>query len=316
MEFGNTLKAAREAKGLTCAQLAEKTRLMPGIVEDLENENFSRIAAPIYGRGFVKLYCEVVGLDPKPMQLEFMEIYNGNRAPTIRPRPAPAAKPTAEATTPEKSAAPAPASTAVPAAESETPVPASVTAPKPPPFNADTFSNSTPSLFDPPAAPVTLEPAPGKTDSFPAKPEASTYRGKTAAPAPLKSDPAFTFDHAGRSGAQYKPRLTGENEYSNAERYRTPQNDWRDGGRFEIPWRLIALIVGGLLAVVLAIKIVTAIYGALTAPDSEGGATAMQPTVTQPATTPGANPDTNKPATPNAAPGKRVPTAIEPLYFD
>ena len=87
IEFGRTLRAAREARGLTIAQVAETTHMAPSSVEDLERENFSRIVAPIYGRGFVKLYCEAVGLDPKPLVAEFMEIYNGNRNTEIKERP-------------------------------------------------------------------------------------------------------------------------------------------------------------------------------------------------------------------------------------
>ena len=71
IEFGKTLRAAREAKGYTVSQLAEATRLMHQVVEDLENENFTRIPAPIYGRGFVKLYCEAVGLDSAESHLIF-----------------------------------------------------------------------------------------------------------------------------------------------------------------------------------------------------------------------------------------------------
>lgn len=86
IEFGETLRAAREAKGLTTRQIAEKTHMMVQMVENLENENFSKIVAPIYGRGFIKLYCEAVEIDPKPLIAEFMDIYNGNREPTIRMR--------------------------------------------------------------------------------------------------------------------------------------------------------------------------------------------------------------------------------------
>ncbi|MBR2981912.1 MAG: helix-turn-helix domain-containing protein [Kiritimatiellae bacterium] len=87
IEFGKTLRLAREAKGYSVSQLAEATRMINQTIEDLENENFTRIAAPIYGRGFVKLYCEEVGLDPKPMIAEFMEIFNGNRELGIKERP-------------------------------------------------------------------------------------------------------------------------------------------------------------------------------------------------------------------------------------
>ena len=86
MTFGKSLREAREAKGLTIAQVAETTHMTPGTVAELENEDFSRIAAPIYGRGFVKLYCSAVGLDPKPFLDEFMEILNGNRDTIIRER--------------------------------------------------------------------------------------------------------------------------------------------------------------------------------------------------------------------------------------
>ena len=116
IEFGSTLRLAREAKGYTQVQVAEITRMAPSTVADLENENFGRIAAPIYGRGFVKLYCEAVGIDPKPLIDEFMAIYNGERDTGIRER-----KPTVPenrqsdtpASTPESTPEPEPSSVPV-----------------------------------------------------------------------------------------------------------------------------------------------------------------------------------------------------------
>lgn len=105
MEFGKTLREAREAKGYTTAQLAEMTHIMSGTIDGLEHEDFSGIAAPIYGRGFVKLCCQALGLDPKPMIEEFMAIYNGEK-PAACETSVPAA-PTPE-TKPEPAAAPAP----------------------------------------------------------------------------------------------------------------------------------------------------------------------------------------------------------------
>ena len=110
IEFGKTLRSAREAKGLSVAQVAEATHLLPRVVEDLEKEDFSRLPAPIYGRGFVKLYCEQVGLDPKPMIAEFMDILNGGRGAAAKERPA-AVPP------------PSPAPAAAPAAAPEPPPP-------------------------------------------------------------------------------------------------------------------------------------------------------------------------------------------------
>ena len=91
--FGETLRNAREAKGLTCSQVAAQTHMLVQTVEEMEKEDFHRIPAPIYGRGFVRLFAECVGLDPLPLVREFMDIYEGRRAPTVRTREVPVAQP-------------------------------------------------------------------------------------------------------------------------------------------------------------------------------------------------------------------------------
>ena len=83
MSLGETLRLAREEKGATISQVAEATRMMAQIVEDLEREDFRRIAAPIYGRGFIKLYAEHLGLSAEPLIREFMDIYTGSRQPQV-----------------------------------------------------------------------------------------------------------------------------------------------------------------------------------------------------------------------------------------
>lgn len=110
MSLGATFKQAREEKGLTVSQVADATRMMVQVVEDLEREDFRRIAAPIYGRGFIKLYAEHLGLDPEPLIRDFMEIYTGSRPPQVVRRPLPELPSTgAEAAQePEKPVTPAP----------------------------------------------------------------------------------------------------------------------------------------------------------------------------------------------------------------
>ena len=89
--FGEKLRAAREAKGLTCSQVAAQTHMLVQIVEEMEREDFHRIPAPIYGRGFVRLFADCVGLDPVPLVREFMDIYEGRRAPAVSIREVPTA---------------------------------------------------------------------------------------------------------------------------------------------------------------------------------------------------------------------------------
>ena len=128
--FGETLRKAREAKGLTTSQVAEQTRILVQIINAMEKEDFSRIKAAIYGRGFVKLICECLEIDPKPLVAEFMDIYEGRRPPistdAFQPRPpAPPPKVVAPPAPPPKVVAPpaeAPKAAIVSAADSDAPI--------------------------------------------------------------------------------------------------------------------------------------------------------------------------------------------------
>ncbi len=67
MAIGPILREARLNKQLSESQVAERTRMKIQLVQDLENDDFHRIVATIYGKGFIRLYAECVGLDPKPL---------------------------------------------------------------------------------------------------------------------------------------------------------------------------------------------------------------------------------------------------------
>lgn len=95
MSVGSTLKAAREARGLSAEDIADQTHIFIQVIEKIEADDFSRIPAPVYGRGFIKHYAECVGLDPEPLVAEFMEAYTGKK-PAVKPAaPAPQPRPPA-----------------------------------------------------------------------------------------------------------------------------------------------------------------------------------------------------------------------------
>lgn len=128
MSFGETLRTAREAKGLTTSQLAATTHILVQVIEGLEKENFKRIPAAIYGRGFVKMYCEAVGLDPKPLQAEFSDLYARTKnAAGKASAPTSPKKTVAETTMPT-----AAEETVVPAAENVAHTVADIETPRPP----------------------------------------------------------------------------------------------------------------------------------------------------------------------------------------
>ena len=75
--LGETLRAAREAKGATASEAAEATKMKVQQIDALENEDYGKIAAPIYVKGFLKIYAEYLGLDPD----QAIEHYKSNNAP-------------------------------------------------------------------------------------------------------------------------------------------------------------------------------------------------------------------------------------------
>ena len=82
MALGEELRHARMRKKLTASQVAADTRMKVQTVEALEREDFSRIAAPIYAKGFIKLFAEYVGLDPQPLIEDYVHRF-------VAPPPAP-----------------------------------------------------------------------------------------------------------------------------------------------------------------------------------------------------------------------------------
>jgi cytoskeletal protein RodZ len=75
--LGQTLKAAREERKLTPSEVAAGTHIKVQHIESIERDDFSRIAAAAYAKGFIKLYAEFLDLDPAPM----LEEYTAQHAP-------------------------------------------------------------------------------------------------------------------------------------------------------------------------------------------------------------------------------------------
>lgn len=194
IEFGKTLREAREAKGYTISQIAEITHLKSSLVEQLENDDFSKIAAPIYGRGFVKLYCETVGLDPKPLVAEFMAIMNGEHEISIKERPISAVLAPREAPH-QPPVAPQPSQPAHPLSP-----PLEISQPSPLSQSAESFQPraafTEPSLFDQDAPPVAPPLPPREDPRFEQSPPQAQTISRYAAPiderpAAMESFPAF-----------------------------------------------------------------------------------------------------------------------------
>ncbi len=77
-ELGKKLREAREAKGLSLEQVEEETKIVSSYLQALEEEEFERLPAPVYVKGFLRNYASYLGLDPQ----EVLSLYSASAAPT------------------------------------------------------------------------------------------------------------------------------------------------------------------------------------------------------------------------------------------
>lgn len=66
--IGARLRAARERKGLTVLQAAEKLHVDAKVLEALEAENFEPLGADVYVRGHLRRYADLIGESPAGLQ--------------------------------------------------------------------------------------------------------------------------------------------------------------------------------------------------------------------------------------------------------
>lgn len=92
--IGARLRAGRERLALTPLQAAEKLHVDPKVVESLEAERFDALGAPVFVKGHLKRYAELIG-EQAP---QLIDLYNAATKPVLPdltklPKAAPEARP-------------------------------------------------------------------------------------------------------------------------------------------------------------------------------------------------------------------------------
>lgn len=159
---GQILRETREKKGLTVAQAVEGTRSKSQFIQALEEDDFSRFPAPIYARGFIKIYAEFLGLVPSELislyQASHPEGDPARRPGSMRRNGPPPDEPVLDAPPPELPAPPPPPEPPAPPPLPPPPAPAAPAVFSPPP-RSDLRAPELP--FDrAPAAPPPAPPPP------------------------------------------------------------------------------------------------------------------------------------------------------------
>jgi len=75
--IGDYLRIAREERKIPIAQVARDTKISERYVVAMENGEFSLLPAPAYAKGFLKIYAEYLGLDPRPLVEQYVQEHVG-----------------------------------------------------------------------------------------------------------------------------------------------------------------------------------------------------------------------------------------------
>ncbi len=83
---GERLKKAREAKALTLEQVASALKILPRMLEAIEKDSYKDLPEPVFVRGYLRLYADLVALPSSDIVARFDEYYTADtgRSPQVR----------------------------------------------------------------------------------------------------------------------------------------------------------------------------------------------------------------------------------------
>jgi cytoskeletal protein RodZ len=79
---GPVLRQVREALGIELREVAERSKIGIGYLQSLEKDDFGKLPAPVYVRGFLTEYARILGLDVERVKDTYLERYRTARGPT------------------------------------------------------------------------------------------------------------------------------------------------------------------------------------------------------------------------------------------
>jgi cytoskeletal protein RodZ len=71
-DLGRKLRDARERRGVSLRQIADRTKIAVSVLDALERNDISRLPGGIFGRAFVRSFATEIGLDPEATIQEFI----------------------------------------------------------------------------------------------------------------------------------------------------------------------------------------------------------------------------------------------------
>ena len=88
-QLGNYLREAREARGVSLAQVAAETRIIQRYLAALESGEYHHLPGEVYARGFIRNYAQYLNLPAE----EMIDMYRAERGVSAPIKVVPAAVP-------------------------------------------------------------------------------------------------------------------------------------------------------------------------------------------------------------------------------
>jgi cytoskeletal protein RodZ len=85
--IGETLRSARERMGLGVVQAAERLRVDAKVIDALETGSFKTLGAPVFVRGHLRRYAELLGEPDEPLQQRYTSMSEAVTPPDLTQLP-------------------------------------------------------------------------------------------------------------------------------------------------------------------------------------------------------------------------------------
>ena len=79
---GGLIAQAMQARGLSTEDLARTTRLRPGLIEQMAQDDFVGTGGDVYARGHLRTICTVLGIDSDEVLAAYDHCPDIRRPPT------------------------------------------------------------------------------------------------------------------------------------------------------------------------------------------------------------------------------------------
>lgn len=81
--IGATLRTARERMGMGLGQAAERLHVDAQVIDALERGSFAMLGAPVFVRGHLRRYAELLGEDDAPLQARYASLQEASTPPDL-----------------------------------------------------------------------------------------------------------------------------------------------------------------------------------------------------------------------------------------